>query len=172
MRKLAYAVIVLLCGMLTIPAAVGRIKEKMHVGEMPPDYLGRDIEGNEVRLSAEPGKVTVITFWATWCGPCLREIPVLEAAQEIAGRDRLRVVAINFAESKSTFKRVSDDFGHFKLTFVYDARGTVANRFGIDAIPHMYMVNKRGEIAKIRVGYGENSIKDLTDSLNALMVEK
>ena len=84
----------------------------------------------------------------------------------------MRVVAINFAESKSTFKRVSDDFGHFKLTFVYDARGTVANRFGIDAIPHMYMVNKRGEIAKIRVGYGENSIKDLTDSLNALLVEK
>ena len=64
---------------------VGAQAENFHIGDRPPNYLGQDYEGRPVRLSDDPGKVTVITFWATWCGPCLEEQPVLEAIQESAG---------------------------------------------------------------------------------------
>ena len=172
MRLRAYAAALLVTATVAAPAMAGKVTEKMHVGEKPPDYLGRDIDGNDVLLSAEPGKVTVITFWATWCGPCLQEMPVLEAVQKLAGRDHLRVIAINFQEDRSTFKRVNKKLSNFTLTFSYDSSGKIARKFGINAIPHMYILNKRGEIAKIRVGYAEGYTQELADDLNALLVEK
>jgi thiol-disulfide isomerase/thioredoxin len=167
-RPLLFAIAVLLAG---ATAWAGTVTERMHVGDRPPDFLGRDTDGSDIRLSADPGKVTVITFWATWCGPCLQELPLLEAAQEVAGPERLRIIAINFQEDRRTVTSVRRDLSKFQITFAYDPGGRVASAFGINAIPHMYMLDKRGRIARIRVGYGEASSKDLADDLNRLLAQ-
>ncbi|TAH46689.1 MAG: TlpA family protein disulfide reductase, partial [Gammaproteobacteria bacterium] len=65
------------------------------VGEVPPTYVGVDAEGNAVDLFGFKGKVVVVTFWASWCGYCLKEIPVLENVQRQAGDGRIRVIAVN-----------------------------------------------------------------------------
>ena len=151
--------------------SVAKISERMHVGDTVPNFLGVDKDGNKVLLDAEPGKVTVITFWATWCAPCRAEMPVLEAIQREAGKDRFRVVAINFQESYPTFKKANKVLSNYNLTFSFDRGGRIARKFGINAIPHMYMLNKRGEIAHIHVGYGEEFMAVLVDELNKLLVE-
>ena len=68
------------------------------VGEVPPTYVGVDAEGNAVDLFGFKGKVVVVTFWASWCGYCLKEIPVLENVQRQAGDGRIRVIAVNIDE--------------------------------------------------------------------------
>ena len=61
------------------------------VGDTPPDNLGRSHQGEDVRVSAFHGKVVVVTFWASWCGYCRKELPVLAGLQDAAGKARLEV---------------------------------------------------------------------------------
>src|SRR5690349_11394202 len=72
-------------------------------GDSPRPELGVTLEGKTVDLKDGAGKVQVVTFWATWCGPCLREIPVLEGLQRTV-KDRLRVVAVNI-EDRAQFRK-------------------------------------------------------------------
>ena len=69
------------------------------VGDVPPSYLGKDQKGKKVELADLRGKVVIVTFWATWCVPCRKELPVLETIQRHAGQDRVRVVAVNIEKA-------------------------------------------------------------------------
>ncbi|MDE0056040.1 MAG: TlpA disulfide reductase family protein, partial [Gammaproteobacteria bacterium] len=67
----------------------------MQVGDIPPPRLGTDRNGDRINLEEMSGKIVVISFWATWCPPCLKELPVLEAIHNSIGEDRLEVIAVN-----------------------------------------------------------------------------
>ena len=62
-------------------------------GDLPPSALGRDANDHDVRVEDMHGKVVVVTFWASWCGYCLKELPILANIQKLAGADNLQVVA-------------------------------------------------------------------------------
>ena len=76
------------------------------VGQPPPDLLGKNPQGDEVRISDHGGKVVVVTFWASWCGYCLKEMPVLEGLQRAVGRERMEVVAVNLKEPPRTYRAI------------------------------------------------------------------
>ena len=72
-------------------------------GKAPPDALGVDKDKHEVHVSDYHGKVVVLTFWASWCAYCLKELPVLESVQRKGGKDRIVVVAINSDKDRSDY---------------------------------------------------------------------
>src|SRR5258708_35746346 len=84
---------ILVSGWLVLlhPSAMAMLGE----GDKPPPVLGRDVDNQPVETKDYAGKVLMVTFWATWCGPCMRELPRLEAIQKGAGKDHLQVVAGN-----------------------------------------------------------------------------
>src|SRR5258708_38661120 len=66
------------------------------VGTIAPDFKVRNlVTGEDVTLSSQRGKVVILTFWASWCGPCKRELPILESAERLVGKDKLLVFAIS-----------------------------------------------------------------------------
>lgn len=71
-------------------------------GDVPPDEFGKTPKGKSISGSGQAGKVVVVTFWASWCGPCLQEIPVLESVQKTLGEDRVAVIAVNSKEDRDT----------------------------------------------------------------------
>ena len=119
-----------------------------------PDFSLKDLTGKSVPISAWSGKSLVINFWATWCAPCRREIPLLKAlAAEWAGRD-LQVIGIAVDHPD----KVRDFAGQFKIDYPVligdqDALD-VAAKFGMDspAFPFTVFTDRRGEVVTLFVG--------------------
>ncbi len=145
-------------------------------GGVPPDALGTTADGQVASLASLHGKVVVISFWATWCGYCMKEMPIL-AGLQVQATERhlpLQVVSVNFKESRSTFvatarlirRRLPD------LMLTWDRDGSVGKPYGVSKfIPVMVMLHKDGTIAHIHTGYDENMLDELLAEISELMNE-
>lgn len=142
----------------------------LEVGEAPPDYLGKTRNHEAVRISDHPGKVVIVSFWATWCKPCHQELPVLNLIQQKAGHDRLEVFSVNYKESRRTFKKACDALGDFELTFLRDT-GSISDTFGVKALPFLVIVGKNGRIRHLQTGYDESEIPLLVRKINEALQE-
>ena len=136
---------------------------KLKNGEIPPDCLGKDLDGKEVLVSDHKGKLVVVTFWASWCAPCHEEIPVLARLQRHLGSDIIKVVAVNFKESLEQYQMITKAINSPAITLTHDKDGSIGEKFGIEGIPHLIIIGKEGKIVHQSRGYGKNSIDMLVD---------
>lgn len=159
-------VVVLAAGVVLSSAACAQVR----VGDVPPDSLGVTADGRAVHVSDHAGKVVVTTFWASWCGPCRHELPLLEGLQRAAGPEQLRVVAINI-EDGDDFRRVARALSELKLTITHDTDRKSSRAFGTNGIPHMLIIGRDGRVRKIHRGYSEDQIDAYLDEINAALAE-
>jgi thiol-disulfide isomerase/thioredoxin len=138
------------------------------VGAVAPDFKSKDaVTRTPIHLSEQQGKIVVLTFWATWCAPCRKELPILENLQKKVGKDRLIVYAVPFAEPERTYSALVRTFRAWQVTLVDDPHGSIAREYGIKAIPHLFLIGRDGRIAAEHTGYGDGSIQALVDDVNA-----
>lgn len=152
------------------PAVVpARVSPRPQVGQVPPDALGRDQHGVEQRVSAHRGKVVVVTFWASWCAPCLRELPLLGRLQQTVGRDHLVVIAVNVKERRTAMQAVIDGQAARPLLWVHDTSGATSARYGVDALPQMVVIDREGRVARVHRGYNAARIDEYVRGITALL---
>jgi thiol-disulfide isomerase/thioredoxin len=143
------------------------------VGDEPPRWLGIDTDGEDVHLADYADRVRVVSFWATWCGPCLTELDVLEQLQAQIDPGDLRIVAINILErNQRRVRRMLMDLDESELRFTSDWKDRLVDEYDIDTIPLMMMIDHRGAIRHVHQGYGEEKLDQIVDELNALLVEQ
>lgn len=141
------------------------------VGEPPPDYLGKTPDGEEVRISDRRGKVVLVSFWASWCGYCRKQFPVLDTFQRSVDRDRLEVIVVNFQEPVRDYRRVLRQARSSPVTWTHDADGAISDAYGVNAVPRLFVIDKYGEVALARAGYSEEQLPALIDAINELLAE-
>ena len=117
------------------------------------DFTLESLGGDKVSLSSFKGKVVLLSFWATWCGPCKQEMPEMQALyQKLKGRG-FEVVAVDMMEDKAT---VSDFVKKNGYTFpiLLDTTGEVGGGglYDARAIPTNYIVDKTGRIVGRKIG--------------------
>lgn len=127
-----------------------------------PHFELPDPAGRKVSLKDLSGKVVFLNFWATWCPPCVEEMPAIEKLHQELEKQGLVVLAINFQEGSN---RVKEFFTEHALTFtsLLDRDGTVTEAYQAWALPVTVIINKRGEIAAKAMGArpwaGEESLQ-------------
>jgi thiol-disulfide isomerase/thioredoxin len=115
-------------------------------------------------LSDYRGKPVALHFWATWCGPCVRELPLI-ADLTASKAEELTVLAVNCAEPDRT---VSSFLSKMKvrLNLVMDADGNISRLYDINAIPQTFMIDADGVIRSIQVGsYTKEALDDAVNKL-------
>ena len=139
------------------------------VGTVPPQVLGKDTKGNPIDLGNYRGKITIVTFWASWCGPCRRELPVLGNFQSVVGRDALEVIAVNFKEPRDEFRAVVRANRKLELTYVHDQQGRTSDAYGVNSLPHMFILDHEGKVAFTHRGYSEESLPGIVQEILSLL---
>ena len=142
------------------------------VGSLPPPLLGKDRAGRDVDLAALRGKVVIVTFWASWCPPCRKELPVLGQFQRVVGRDALEVIAVNYKEPRAEFNNVVRQNRDIDLTWIADPRGRISDLYGVRTLPHMFMLDREGRVAFTHRGYSEQSLPGIIDEVLSLLPEE
>lgn len=142
------------------------------VGSVPHDELGKDIKGDAVKLTDHRGKVVIISFWASWCEPCKKELPVLAGVAKRVGPDQMKIIAINFKDDSRRFRMVVDILKDYPITMLRDANGKAARRFEVKAIPRMIVIGRDGKVSSDHTGYGEGSLPGFVDELNRLLAQQ
>lgn len=138
-------------------------------GELPPQLLGKDRNGNQVDLGAHRGKVVIVTFWASWCGYCLKELPVLDRLQVRAGDRILRIIAVNVEDDNDVYRAMTRQMRDYTLTMTRDRNGRIARGYGVDAYPNLWLIDPQGRIAGHYVGYGEDTLAEILTTIKTLL---
>ena len=110
-----------------------------------PTQTWSDGEGKTITLADFRGKVVLVNFWASWCAPCLRELPSINALQEDLGGDQFEVVAINIDQQG---KRVAEPFAERlkldALELYLDPRGRISRGVGVQVMPTTILYDREG----------------------------
>ena len=155
------------CVLLLAAAAA---QAKLAPGAAPPDTLGKSLGNDAIAVSQFHGKVVVVTFWASWCGPCRRELPALDALKQVAG-DRAEIVAVNVKDSMQDYHAITRQLKGTKLIFTHDGNGRIADSFEVNAYPNLFVIGKDGRVASVHVGFGEDSLEEIVGDINALLAQ-
>lgn len=115
-----------------------------------PAFTLTTLTGETFDLSAAQGKPVVLNFWATWCGPCQRELPALQAAAERYG-DRVLIIGVDQGEAPETVQRYVDQLG---LTFPIplDVEFAVSEQYNVRGLPTTFFIDPQGVIRQMWLG--------------------
>jgi DsbE subfamily thiol:disulfide oxidoreductase len=133
-----------------------------------PSFVLPDLTGKVTRMEDFRGKVVLLNLWATWCPPCVEEMPTLEAlSKKMAGRDFM-LLAISQDETPSNVKPWIQNHG-FTFPVLLDARGQVGADLGITGYPETFIVDRNGRIVHHHVGYRNWMEPGIVAALERLM---
>ena len=143
------------------------LPELVKVGDVAPEFAVKTLAGSEVRLSELKGKIVLLDFWATWCAPCVAEIPhVKEIAEAHAGDSRFVLLGMNEDEETDRLKYFTEQV---KITWPQGLLGgdlEVAKRYGATAIPATVLIGVDGKVIA-RDLRGEALKKAVAEALGA-----
>lgn len=118
-------------------------------GDLAPDIKGTDIQGKQVSLQGVRGQhLTLVNFWATWCGPCITELPALQKLHEKMQEDGIKVVGIVLDDSPES---VAEYTNKYKLSYpmIFDAEGASKRPYEINGLPESFILDGEGRIVMV-----------------------
>ncbi len=134
-----------------------------------PDFTLPTIPGNgEISLSSLKGRVVYLDFWATWCPPCRKSFPWMDEMQSEYGDAGLTIIAVSIDSNKTLAKRFVDQMEP-GFTVAHDAKGRVAKKYKVNAMPTSYLIDREGRIVSQHIGFRKSDGDKLEEQIEDLL---
>ncbi|GGI76424.1 TlpA family protein disulfide reductase [Shewanella gelidii] len=153
------------CVMLFTTAA-----NALTAGENAPDFTLKSMAGDNYKLAEQRGNIILINFWASWCGPCRKEMPVLQKLQDKYQDLGVQVWGINVEQENQAGK---DFLAELDLSFpiFFDDENTLSKSYKVEAMPTTVIIDRNGTVRHIFLGYQSGYEKKYAKAIKTLIRE-
>ncbi len=164
MRRFKNCVLTLGCLLLATTNA------SAEVGGPAPDFALPDAAGKVVSLQDYAGQVLLINFWASWCGPCREEMPLLDQLSQRYGPLGFTMLGINVEEDSALADRFLQGTP-VDFPILYDRENAVSKLYDVIAMPTTVLVDRQGNIRFVHHGYEAGNENEYQDQIRTLVRE-
>ena len=134
-----------------------------------PDFTVRSLDGTrDIKLSNYRGHVVYLDFWASWCGPCRKSMPVMETFSQRYGDKGLVVLAVSVDEE---LQQAREFAGRWTLSYelAHSADGKVAEAYSLGGMPSSFIIDTDGRIIYQHLGFNNKDIEKIEAKLNSVL---
>jgi peroxiredoxin len=143
---------------------------KLQAKEQAPDFTLKSKDSGNIRLSEQRGNIVLVNFWASWCGPCREELPVMEEIYQEYQDMGFELLAVNVDDEESKADILLNDI---EVTFpvLYDTSGEVSQLYDVNAMPTTVIIDTDGNVRVLHLGYRDGDGKKYEEAIKLLMRE-
>ena len=141
------SVALLLLGQLFVSAHAAEA-----VGTKAPDITLKSNKGSNVRLAEQRGQVVMLNFWASWCAPCRKEMPLLDELHQRYESAGFVLYGVNVESDATAGDKLIQDLG-VSFPILYDPESIASKLYGVDAMPTTVVIDRDGVIRYVNRGY-------------------
>jgi peroxiredoxin len=139
-------------------------------GQPAPDFVLKSASGTNLRLSEYRGKVVMINFWATWCGPCRQEMPLLNDLYSRYERVGFSLLGVNIDDDSRRAMDMAEELG-VSFPVLFDERKEVSRLYQVEAMPVTVLVDREGKVRHVHLGYKPGYEEKYLTEIRALLRE-
>ncbi len=139
-------------------------------GRPAPDFALKSSTGENLRLSEYRGDVVMINFWATWCGPCRQEMPLLDELYTRYERVGFSLLGVNIDDDSRKAMNMIAELG-VSFPVLFDSRKEVSKLYEVDAMPVTVIVDREGNVRHVHKGYKPGYEDKYLNEIRALLRE-
>ena len=139
-------------GLLLALIAASSLASSGLTGQPAPDFALKSSTGENLRLSEYRGDVVMINFWATWCGPCRQEMPLLDELYSRYQRVGFSLLGVNIDDDSRRAIDMASELG-VSFPVLFDAGKDVSRLYAVEAMPATVLVDREGNVRNVYHGY-------------------
>jgi peroxiredoxin len=133
-----------------------------------PDFTLKSLNGENLRLEEYRGKVVLINFWATWCGPCRQEMPILDRIRQRYQGAGFEVLGVNVEGKDPKARKIAKKMG-VSFPILFDDSQQISADYNLQGMPFSVLVDRAGQVRYIHTGYKPGDEKSYIDHLKKLL---
>jgi thiol-disulfide isomerase/thioredoxin len=123
------------------------------VGALVPEIHVESLGGKDLGIADYRGKVVLLDVWASWCGPCKQELPMLDDMAKRLRGDGIEVVAVSIDQERANLVKFLKARPRWALTIAHDPKGAIADALAPDKMPTSYIIDREGVIRYVNSGF-------------------
>lgn len=140
------------------------------VADEAPDFTLPTNSGENLRLAEQRGSVVMLNFWASWCGPCRQEMPLLEAMYQRYNPAGFVLLGVDVEEDNTDAKKIVKNL-NITYPILFDTDNKVSKLYSVETMPTTVMIDKKGNIRYINHGYKPGDENKYRDQIKELIKE-
>lgn len=142
------------------------------LGKPAPDVEQELLDGGHFSLKEQKGeKIVILDFWATWCGPCVREMPLVAKVADEYREKGVALYCVNQGEESDTIREFLEE-KKLNVTVSLDSENEAGNAYGVEGIPTLVLIDKAGVVQSVHVGFSPDIGDKLKKELDAVLAGK